>query len=101
MKCMTRNLIITASLLYACGPGTSTDAVPSRADCNELRAHVAELRLGRSQDRRDPAELDQDRAELMASLGDSFVDSCAQQTTPTYVQCALEATSRGELTRCP
>lgn len=104
MKCLTTislGVFAAASFYLACGPSTSTDALPSRADCAELRAHVAELNVSRATDRRDPVEIDDARAAMLATLGDSFVDSCARDTSPAYVQCALESTSRGELTRCP
>jgi hypothetical protein len=66
----------------------------------ELRAHVVELRLSGTADDHDPAEMDKHRVNLVASLGDGFVDECASERTPDYVECALEAGSREALSRC-
>lgn len=86
-------------LVSACGSGSSDSAV-SRADCEDLRAHVVELRLSGLAKDRDAAEMDKHRANLTASLGSSFVNECVERT-PAYVECALEATSREALSRCP
>ena len=97
-----QNLVLaaTVSFLAACGSGASSDPAPSRADCEQLRAHVVELRLSGAADEHNSAEMDKHRGNLIASLGDEFVDQCAEERTPGYVECALEASTRDELSRC-
>ena len=110
MKRLVNHLVLAALAAFTlnCGSGTTSDPIPSRADCEELRAHVVDLRLSPAStgassaktEEHDSSEIDKHRVNLIASLGDEFIDTCTQERTPANVECALEASSRDDVKRC-
>ena len=91
-------------IMMALAAGGCADRVDSgersRGECEQLRAHVVDLQLGAVGGKLDADELARHRANLEASMGEPYIDRCAEERSTAYVSCANPATSLGELRAC-
>ena len=73
---------------------------PSRADCQKVREHVADLAVQAAAGTAKPEVLEKHRKNLASVGGDKYLDDCTAKRTPAYVQCALAARSTAALRSC-
>ena len=77
----------------ACSSGRTSG--PSTEDCEELRDHMVDVRLGAN-----APDVDQHRVAMAGALGTDFIDRCVSDRSEAYVSCALGASSSNELSAC-
>ncbi len=72
---------------------------PSREDCVELRAHVAEIAAAEVGRGLEPAEVKKHEENLIEAAGDEGLEECAKRSKK-FVECALAAATTEALAAC-
>jgi hypothetical protein len=95
--------LVLALFLSAC-TGRSASG-PSSDDCEQLRDHVVDLQLAglsarATDDERLETEVAKHHKNLVAALGDEHIDECKATRSETYIECALEASTKSDLADC-
>lgn len=99
-KALQMLTVVLAVGVVAPGCGDSEPRRPSRADCQKVREHVAELAIQAAGESASPALLEKHRKNLASVGGERYLDDCVAKRRPAYVRCALAAHSTAELRRC-
>lgn len=80
--------------LPSCWSESDSDSV-SRRDCERLREHLIDLRM-----QSVTSDHAQHRIAIASSLDESFLSSCVDGMTSSYVECAHAARDSDALAAC-
>ena len=86
-------VLITLAVLASCG-GSEPSGL-TRGDCERLREHMLDVRLGDVSEHRDAH-----RVALRQALGDEFVTTCVASTSQRDVECQMAARDLDALRKC-
>ncbi len=98
--------LFSLSALVSFGCADKEELSVSLADCQRVQDHMADLRVAgfRINDNVDPKRAAVERAKHRANFasagGEAALESCAQERTPQWVDCALAAKSLQEAKEC-
>jgi hypothetical protein len=100
MKWLRPLLLFTLALSTAACADRDNSADEARDACVELRAHVVDLQLGAVGSNLPPDEMARHRDNLESAMGEGFLDQCADERTPAYLECARGSGDLEQLRRC-
>ncbi len=93
-----KSWILVIGCFAACGGGEADEAAARAEQCQRMRDHLVELRLGSANNL--GKDVAQHRAALTQALGTTFIESCTKDLSASQVACVLGARDSQAATEC-
>lgn len=96
--------LISVLIIFSFACAADGDGRATRADCQRVREHSADLRVAGITLHGDRTQVERERAKHKANFaeagGEAYLESCVQQRTRKWIECSLSAKTLEKMSKC-